>query len=324
MNTVIVDEHGEFEELTKSLGGKYVKIRLGDSNVCINPFQLQLRKEYDKFYLDINSKVENIVNLLMLMIAQFKNDLSSYQLKILSIIVFATANELYKVKEITEDINSLYVNINKKQMPTIRDLYDLINHYASKKGIFTNELEILLHILSFFQKDEIYGIFDGQTSFDFIFQDYPLVTFDVSELDGCIKPICDYIIFTYIWENFIDNVEIQSKKRVIYYEVNGLSRLNASFEDLLMNISRGARLRNTGITIAYQGASHNNTTLRGPSSYIFLRQNIYDTKYLQNNSGKFHNLFLTEDDLNFIASANRGEMLISLGNGDNIRVNHKL
>ena len=96
MNTVIVDSI-LIEELTKSLGGKYVKIKLGDSNVCINPFQLRKEYdyEYDKFYLNINSKVENIVNLLMLMIAQFKNDLSSYQLMILNIIVFATANELY-------------------------------------------------------------------------------------------------------------------------------------------------------------------------------------------------------------------------------------
>lgn len=327
IRSVIIDPEGEYMKLTKALGGAYIRIS-ADSKAFINPFDIEESDivDEDGFPLGgkevlIKDKVSDVLNLIAIM----AGGLTGNQKSIASDMIL----KLYVDRGITEDPNSLYITEPyfdkvtkqlyhdgmKKPMPTFSDFWKLIDEYGRKNEDV--EIITLANTLKIFKKGGIYDLFDTQTSEDLKnFSNKPIVTFDISKLEeNILRPIGMYVALSWTWEKFVKkNPHI--KKRVVCDEAWMLVSKNMAGSDytaqFLENASRRIRKRNAGLLVASQNFSeftnniHGQAVLKNAETKIFLSQDPSDADDLRDT------FRLSDGEINFLLSANRGDILIKL------------
>lgn len=324
IRTVIIDPEGEYLGLTDLLDGRHIYIS-AESDMNINPFDLE--EEYDtdtdEWKVEIKEKASDVLNLIAVMVKDLNNEEAS--------IVSACILQLYKDFSFTTDPKSLYKETSyfdektgnfiqssrlKKDMPTLSDLHVVLGNYFETTGDDT--IKRVLNSLRMFLKDGIYGMFDRQTSPSLRnFKDSILVTFDISQLEESIlRPIGMYIALSWTWEKFVKkNPHI--KKRVIADEAWMLVNENMEGHQytgkFLEQCARRIRKRNGGLLVASQNfiefyhSSEGKAVLTNAVSKIFLKQNSTDIDKLQE-------VFkLSDGEKNFLLTAERGTMLMKLG-----------
>lgn len=325
IRTTIIDPEGEYQKLTKALGGSYIKIAPG-TNQFINPFDIE--EEFDESLgrevVKMKDKISDNINL----IAVMNGGLNNVQRALVSDAML----ELYTRFGINEQPHSLYEENSyfdpdtqslvhgkiKKRMPTFSDFYEILTEMV--QGETDQQLTSLRKSLSIFKKGGIYDLFDQETSEDLRnFKNAPIVTFDVSQLEeSVLRPIGMYVALSWAWEKFgKKNPDI--KKRIICDEAwMLLSKGMAGHEftsQFLENVSRRARKRNCGLLVASQNflefaeSTNGKAVLTNSSVNLFLRQNSTDIDALQQ---EFH---LSDGERNFLLQAQKGEFLIRM-NGD--------
>lgn len=319
IRTVIIDPEGEYRGLTLKMGGANIKIapRVASG---INPFDVE--PEYDEetktTKVDIKSKIADNLNLIAIMVGGLDGEAKAVVSSILA--------KMYDEKGITEDPASLIsneVSFNaetgemvhnaKKTMPTISDFHRLLEAYADKEN--NERIKTLANTMKMFTKDEIYGLFDRQTSKELSnFLDRPIITFDVSQLEeNILRPIGMYIAMTWTWEKFIKkNPHI--KKRIICDEAWMLVKQslpgNEYTAEFLEKAARRIRKRNGGLLVASQNfkefASNpsGEAVLTNAVVNIFLQQSATDIEAVKKT------FMLSDGEKGFLLSAKRGEMLI--------------
>lgn len=303
----IIDDEGEYKNLLSDKKHKNVLI-VGHSK--INPFQLNKRYDIvnDIYYLNLKDKIYNITNLIMFINSSIWEPLSSNESSIFAAIINKVVSKLYRDKGITEDIDSLYINNKIKPMPTISDFCSELESCLEENLLFKDEIKLLLYRMLMFKKENIFGVFDCQTSLDIDMNDN-LVVFDLSNLEESIlKPIGTFITMSYIWDNFIDEKNSDNKTRLIY---NGLDNIKSSdyyLSDLIVDIMKKSRVRRSGVTLISRNFPVKYSKISNIINYsemiIFLRQDVENQMYL-------HKEFnLTSHQVDFLMKSNLNEALI--------------
>lgn len=319
IRTVIIDPEGEYKNLTKTMGGAYIKLA---PNVAtgINPFDVEEELDPDTkvMRVDLKSKIADNLNLIAVMVGGIDKEAKS--------VVASVLGQMYDEKGFTEDPLSLMsdeasfdpttgemVHNVKKAMPTLSDFYRLLDAYAERED--NKNIKALANTMKMFCRGGIYDLFDRQTSKELQgFFDMPIICFDVSMLEESIlRPIGMYISLTWTWEKFVKK-NPQIKKRIICDEAWMLMNKNMAGAEFtaqfLENTSRRIRKRNGGLLVASQNFvefadnPQGKAVLTNAVVNIFLQQSSTDIEAVQ------ETFRLSDGEKEFLLTAKRGEMLI--------------
>lgn len=332
IRTVIIDPEGEYIPLTRAVGGSHISISQ-ESEATINPFDLEEEDETDdegnptgEKFVDIKNKVADLLNLIAVMAGGLTREQES--------LVSSVVSEVYKDRGFTRDVNSLYETEpkfneetgefyhhgKKKTMPTFSDFHNKLVEYSKKED--SGDLRSLANALKMFKKGGTYDMFDCQTSVDIDFNNSPIITFDISELEESIlRPIGMYIALSWTWEKFIKkNPEV--KKRVVCDEAWMLVNKNMAGHEytaaFLDKASRRIRKRNGGLLVASQNfiefeeSEQGKAVLTNASLNMFLKQDATDIDGVQKT------FKLSDGEKGFLLGARTGEMLIKAGEESSI------
>lgn len=243
-----IDVEGEYNNLTKMLGGKIIKIEQGKPS-GINPFELEADYNGKENFLNILDKVAEIRALIATICRNYGRTLTGTENTEIEIIV----NQLYSEKGITSDVNSLYekkggklkngkyiIGKIEKKMPTLTDFYNkLVNRGKCK------ELE---NILVPFLNGNSLGIFDCESK---IMSSEDIICFDMSEIkDEFTKLYSSFVILTWVWQKYI--LKNRKKKKIIVCDEAWLFLKYQESASFLVNVARRGRKYNVPLFIGSQ------------------------------------------------------------------------
>jgi len=241
-----IDVEGEYNNLTRKLGGKVIKIKQGESS-GINPFELEPDTKGNKQFLNILDKVAEIRALLATICRNYMGrSLNATEITEIEVIV----NQLYSEKGITSDVNSLYeknggklengkfaVGKIQKKMPTLTEF--------QKKLKERNKCKELAELLIPFLKGNSLGIFDCESK---IYSDTEILCFDMSEIkDEFTKLYSSFVILTWVWQKFV--LKNKHKRKIIVCDEAWLFLKYAESADFLVNVARRGRKYNVPLFI---------------------------------------------------------------------------
>lgn len=307
--SAFIDPDGEYDLLTRKVGGTVVKIEPEGESV-INPFDIEEEENEGKPVVDILQKVAEIKNLVGMIVEGVSRDkMTAVELSL----VEDAVQEEYREKGITKDPGSLYeqggeggdgfyVGRKKKEMPT---LSSFAGRLSGKKGG-----ERLATILKPFLKGGTLGIFDGQSNVKL--KDAPLVSFNINEIkDEFMRTYAMYVLTNWVWEKFVKKNPGQ-KKRVVIDE----AWMFFKYKDtalFLENLARRARKRNASLTVASQSfaefsnSQEGRAVLTNSATVFLLKQASTDIDSVQE---IFH---LSGGQRDFLLSCGVGEALLMAG-----------
>lgn len=245
----ILDIEGEYVKQTEKLGGRIIKVRQSVP-VGINLFDIDI--DEDGEFIDIDSKVTEIRAIMYGIINKYENRaLKPYEIADIE----KAVREVYKEKEITKDIHSIYEkqggkiegkitfgNI-KKKMPTLTDF-----HRVMRNKIVNKELA---DTLSNFLTGNTLGIFDCQSTLKINDQ---IICFDISEIkDEIMRYYVCLVLTTWITNKYMATKE-RNKRYVVVDEAWNLFK-NKETSDFLENLARRARKKRVAMILATQNLS---------------------------------------------------------------------
>ena len=287
-DVIIIDPENEYETLTNTIGGTYLKISL-TSDQRINPFDLPLpNSEDDRKPGELLR--ENIINLLGLFNLML-GKLTPTEEGLLDKALFA----VYAVKGITPETE----NPSEFEMPTMADLEKVLGSMAGGAELSTR--------LEPFTKGSFSGLFSDQTNVNL---DSGLVCFCIRDLEEKLRPISMYLLLNFIW----NRVRSQMKRRllvvdeawnIVQYEDSGR---------FLHNLTKRARKYYLGIATITQDVEDfldsgwGKPIITNSSLQILLRQAPVAMEKLQ----KVFNL--TEQEKYLLLNSGVGQGLFFAGN----------
>ncbi|MDO8621010.1 MAG: ATP-binding protein [Candidatus Levybacteria bacterium] len=183
---IIIDPEGEYESLTKTLGGEYVAFTTS-SPIKINPFDLS--GLYEEGENELGLKILSLRGLLKIALGE----MNAAQDAILD----RALVETYKNKGITTDPAT-----QKKEPPLMEDLYKTLSQI---KDDSSHDLTLRLEK---FIKGSLSGIFNQQSNFNI---QNPLTIFSLKGLEGELMPIAMHIVLDFVWTR----VRKDLKKRLL-------------------------------------------------------------------------------------------------------------
>lgn len=245
----ILDIEGEYVAQAEKLGGRIIKVRQSVP-VGINLFDIDI--DEDEGFINIDSKITEIRTIIHGIINKYENrTLRANEIADIE----KAVREVYKEKEITQDIHSIYQkeggriegritfgNI-KKRMPTLTDFYR-----AMKEKVHNDELA---NTLSNFLCGNTLGIFDCQSTLRINDQ---IICFDISEIkDEIMRYYVCLVITTWITNKYMATKE-RNKRYVVVDEAWNLFK-NKETSDFLENLARRARKKKVAMILATQNLS---------------------------------------------------------------------
>lgn len=188
-DVIIIDPENEYENLTRAVGGTYLRVSL-TSDRRINPFDIPKPLQDEELQPGdlLRSTIINLQGLLKIMIGQMTPLEESLLDKGLI--------DVYAVKGITMSL----VDPSDKTPPTMEDLESVL---SSMQGA-----ESLSQRLQKFTTGTYGGIFNKPTNVDL---SNGLMVFCIRDLEDALRPIAMYIILNYIWTQ----VRKELKKRIL-------------------------------------------------------------------------------------------------------------
>jgi len=176
-DVIIIDPENEYEALSDTVGGTYLKISL-NANQRINPFDLPLSIEGNEELPGdlLRSNIITLSGLIKIMIGT----ITTQEDAILEKAILDT----YKIKGITMETE----NPGKIDPPTMEDLHAVLSDMDGAESL-TTRIEKFTH-------GTFAGIFNKETNIDL---KTGLIVFCIRDLEDELRPIAMYIILNYIW-----------------------------------------------------------------------------------------------------------------------------
>ncbi len=188
-DVIIIDPENEYEELSNTVGGTYLKLSL-NSDRRINPFDLPkpIKGEEVNSGDLLRSSIINLHGLFKLMLGDITPEEESILDKALI--------DVYALKGITMEVE----DPSAFEPPTMEDLYQILN---SMEGATS-----LAQRLSQYTEGSYSGIFNKPTNVDL---STGMMVFCIRDLEDALRPTAMYIVLNYIW----NQVRSELKKRVL-------------------------------------------------------------------------------------------------------------
>lgn len=259
---LIIDAEGEYNCITRKLGGKNISFK-NESNNCINFFDIDneivIEDNLEKKQLNLNQKISDISYIISMMAGGQKGNVS----QVVKDIILEITKDCYdECKIYHNDIDSLYENGVKKNMPTISLWYEKLQEafLSDDKKVdlipYMDEYYYLNRVMRKFCKSKNGNIsyFDGKSNLQ-INDDIPIYNMDISNLNEKFeKPLAMNIILNFFWENIIKkNSNKKDIKRIcIIFDEFYLILPYKECREYINIIYRRARKRNCAPVVATQ------------------------------------------------------------------------
>jgi len=246
---IIVDPEGEYEAITKTLGGEYVSFTAG-SPIKINPFDLS--GVYVEGENELGLKILSLHGLLRIVLGELDATHDA--------ILDRALVETYRQKGITTDPAT-----QTKQPPLMEDLYKVL---LGMEDSTSNELALRLEK---FIKGSLSGLFNQQSNFDI---KNPFTAFSVKALEDELRPIAMHIILDFVWTK----VRKSLKKRLLILDEAWYLMKYEDSASFVYGIAKRARKYYLALTTATQdvqdflSTDYGKAILSNSSIQILLKQ----------------------------------------------------
>lgn len=220
---IVIDPEGEYENLTRTLGGEIVTFTQ-NSPIKINPFDLtQLYEEGEN---ELGLKILSLHGLLKIIMGEL--DIESEALLDRALV------ETYRQKGITPDPAT-----QKREPPLMEDLYKTLLAMEEKRAS-----EMALRLEKFI-KGSAAGIINQASNFDITNQ---LTVFSIKSLEEDLRPVAMHVILDFVWTR----VKKTLKKRLLILDEAWYMMKYEDSASFIYSIAKRARKYYLGLTTATQ------------------------------------------------------------------------
>jgi len=281
---IIIDPEGEYEGITKILGGEYVSFT-PNSPIKINPFDLS--GMYEEGENELGLKILSLHGLLKIVLGNLD--------ALHDAILDRALVETYRQKGITMDPET-----QKKQPPLMEDLYKILLGMEDSNA---NELALQLEK---FIKGSLSGLFNQQSNFDI---KNPFTAFSVKALEDELRPIAMHIILDFVWTR----VRKSLKKRLLVLDEAWYIMRYEDSASFVYGIAKRARKYYLALTTATQdvqdflSTDYGKAILSNSSIQILLKQSSTEIDTVS------RVFYLSQGEKDMLVSAGVGEGLFFAG-----------
>jgi len=222
---IVIDPENEYEALTHTLGGEYIRFRFG-SDTKLNPFDLALLGNDGVSQSELSQKVLSLHGFFRVVMGK----LTPTEDALLDRALILT----YKQKGITPDPAT-----HSKEPPLMEDLYKTL------VGMEEVLAKGLADRIEKFVKGSLVGIFDQQTNIEIRNQ---LTVFSIRDLEDELRPIAMFLILDFIWNKIRHN----KKRRLLIVDEAWYMMKYPDSAQFLYGIAKRARKYYLGLTTITQ------------------------------------------------------------------------
>jgi len=223
VEVIIIDPEGEYEPLTKSVGGEYVAFT-PSTPIKINPFDLS--GLYEEGENELGLKILSLHALLGIVLGELDSAHDA--------ILDRALVETYKQKGITTDPST-----QTKSPPIMEDLYKTL---LGMEDPIASDLALRLER---FIKGSLSGIFNQQSNFDI---KNPFTVFSIKALEGKLRPIAMHVVLDFVWTK----VRKTLKKRLLIIDESWYLMSYEDSASFVYGIAKRARKYYLALTTATQ------------------------------------------------------------------------
>jgi type IV secretory pathway VirB4 component len=226
VDIIVIDPENEYEELTKTVGGSYLRVSL-TSDRRINPFDLPAAMKDEELQPGdlLRANIINLHGLLKIMLGGMT--------PLEEGIIDKALNDVYALKGITMEM----IDPSNLPVPTMEDLHALLLNMEGA-GDLAQRLEK-------YTKGTYSGIFNKPTNIDV---KSGLMVFSIRDLEDALRPIAMYIILNFIW----NKVRSALKKRLLIVDEAWTMMQHEDSAKFLFGLVKRARKYYLGITVINQ------------------------------------------------------------------------
>ena len=225
VDVIIIDPENEYEILSDSVGGSFLKISLTSPN-HLNPFDLPLPGPDDNPEDILRSNIINLVGLLRIMLGGLSPEEDS--------ILDEALTETYGIRDITPQADPKTWQNNT---PLMSDFQEVLESMTGA--------ESLVKRIRKFTKGTFADFFNQQSN---ISVDKGLVVFGIRDMEESLRPIALYIIMRYVW----NIVRTKLKKRILVIDEAWWLMQSDDGASFLFGIAKRGRKYWLGVTTITQ------------------------------------------------------------------------
>ena len=283
-DVIIIDPENEYQYLTETVGGSYVKISLTSPH-HLNPFDLPVPPKGEQPGDVLRSTVINLVGLLRIMLGGLSADED--------VVLDRAISETYASRDITPASD-----FSKVIPPLLVDLQTILKNMEGGSSIATR--------LEKFVTGSYSGFFNQQTNIEL---KNKLVTFSIRDMEEELRPIAMYIVLHYIW----NIIRSELKKRILVVDEAWVMMRHDDAASFLFGIAKRCRKYYLGLTTITQDVAdfmaspYGKPIVTNSSMQILLRQSPATTEIIQ----KTFNL--TEQEKYLLLECSVGEGIFFAG-----------
>jgi len=225
-DVLIIDPENEYEELSRTVGGSYIRISL-TSEQRINPFDLPLPVDHadTKPGELLKESVVNLTGLLSVMLGQITPEEEA--------LLDRALLQTYELKGITLETE----NPTDFEMPVMNDLVEVLDNMEGGNGLAIR--------LQKYTTGTFSGLFSHHTNVEL---GNGLLVFCIRDLEEQLRPVAMHILLNFIW----NKIRSELKRRILVIDE---AWQMCQFEDsarFLHNLTKRARKYYLGITTVTQ------------------------------------------------------------------------
>ena len=286
VDVIIIDPENEYEALSDSVGGAFLKISLTSPN-HLNPFDLPLPGPDDNPVDILRSNVINLVGLLRIMLGGLSPEEDS--------ILDEALTETYAVRDITPQSDpKTWAN----NTPLMSDFQEILESMTGT--------ESLVNRIKKFTKGTFSDFFNQQSNISI---DKSFVVFGIRDMEESLRPIALYIVMRYIW----NMVRSKLKKRILVIDEAWWLMQSADGASFLFGLVKRGRKYYLGVTTITQDVAdfmksdYGKAIITNSSLQFLMKQSTADIDLVK----KTFNL--TDQEKYLILEASVGEGLFFAG-----------
>jgi type IV secretory pathway VirB4 component len=286
VDCIIIDPENEYEYLSDSIGGSFLKISLTSPH-HLNPFDLPIPGEDDNPEDVLRSNVINLVGLLRIMLGGLTPEEDS--------ILDEALTETYAVRDITAQSDPKTWQNN---IPLMSDFQEVLESMTGT--------ESLVNRMKKFTKGTFADFFNQQSNISI---EKSFVVFGIRDMEDSLRPIALYIIMRYIW----NIVRSKMKKRILVIDEAWWLMQSDDGASFLFGLAKRGRKYWLGVTTITQnvadfmGSDYGKAIITNSSLQLLMKQSSADIESVQ----KVFNL--TEQEKYLLLEASVGEGLFFAG-----------
>ncbi len=222
---IVIDPENEYEALTHTLGGEYIRFKFG-SATKLNPFDLAFLANQGEGQSELSQKILSLHGFFRVVMGK----LTPTEDALLDRALILT----YKQKGITPDPTT-----HGKEPPLMEDLYKTLI------GMEETLAKGLADRIEKFVKGSLVGIFDQQTNIEIRNQ---LTIFSIRDLEDELRPIAMFLILDFIW----NKIRHDKKRRLLIVDEAWYMMKYPDSAQFLYGIAKRARKYFLGLTTITQ------------------------------------------------------------------------